>query len=1101
MLNNTDRRPAQAAGAAQSGADVVSSRAGFSRVAAVFFALCAAIALVAGLAFSAGTTPKAEAQTCTITNPQSFNGTVTYASPTGTQPTHQIGLAFPSSAYVSEVSVTSKVKLGNETNGKWQISIGGQTLTSGSGVTVTYPASSTGTVTYKFAKPVKVGANSQGAANVTLFGQSGTKANYTMTYKGSVNDPCPTAPPTPTSTSKPTSAAPTSTSAQPSTPATSGNTSATPTSTTQPSTTNPAPTTAPTTPSDPFAGTGEIPTNVRPARSNEVGILVSAAAFRNDTTRYSSGIRFRLWTADESGNLFTASDNGPVRPVNEDWATCVTGPEGQCAIYVPNTFTSKYAFVVQENEYPGTFHIDQINWGEFGNYNNRTNAYLPGFVNLANARTGSTDPYWGKMFPLWSSEISTWNEIRSFGSSVQSLNNPPVEKARKCQPDGGPRIALVLDTTTSIANAGGTQRYRDAVYGSGGLLDSLVGTGASVAFFPFAEHAKKNLTFADPVSVDTNLAQAKANARRALSDIGGTTNWQAGIENVINSGQTYDQIIFVTDGDANHWYNGGTTLGSVNVDGSVRGVEAGIYAANELKAKDMRIVSIGVASAENAAHWNGSGQLKAVSGPEYGVDYFGTDWDRLAATLRAAASEVTCQIEFEVNKVIVDAEGNKVNDQSEAADWNMDLEVSGLANPQLDLAGRDAQKDSAEAAPYAYLSGDTNQKITSDSASTSGKTYGDPARLWWTLTQYADPSKINTSAVIREDVNSKSGFEFVAGQSTYEVRDSRTGSVERRGTLQSSEQRFSDLKPGDKVVVTMVNRIIPEITLKKNLPDGRKNETDQFQLEIAKVTGNQGSAYSEARIGDAVTAGNQNGVQSQLAGPFKLEPNTRYLLRETAVGGGNLNDYETTLVCNGADAQPVPEGRHSGSGRVWEISTSSTVSKNIECTFTNKPELTSFISWEKHDNEGNALACSQWKLTRTKNAQGAIVEAEEWAVIDSSDENCGGNNTGLQEKTDSDDRGGYFTVENLPLGTYEIEEVQAPKGYGINQERYKATLELTAANATAGAKPLAAFVNYPDVTTPGTLPRTGGFGLGLPAGFAGMLLLIGFGMLFRRRAA
>lgn len=241
MLNNTNRRPVQAAGAAQSGADIVSSRAGFSHVAAVFFALCAAIALVAGLAFSAGTAPKAEAQTCTIQNPQQFSGQVTSAGPTSQWPSHQIDLKFPTGAYVSEVSLTSKVKLGNESNGKWKISIGGQIFTNGSGVVVTYQASRAGTVTFKFDHPVKVAANSTGTALITLFGQSGGTSNYTLTYKGSVNDPCASAPTTPTSASNPTSASPTSTSAQPSTPATSGNTSTTPTSVTQPSTANPAP--------------------------------------------------------------------------------------------------------------------------------------------------------------------------------------------------------------------------------------------------------------------------------------------------------------------------------------------------------------------------------------------------------------------------------------------------------------------------------------------------------------------------------------------------------------------------------------------------------------------------------------------------------------------------------------------------------------------------------------------------------------------------------------------------------------------------------------------------------------------------------------------
>lgn len=1100
MLNTAKRSRPQDADAARSGADAVSRFAGFSRVAAVFFALCAAIALVAGLIFSAGTAPKAEAQTCTIQNPQQFSGQVTYAGPTSQWPSHQIDLKFPTGAYVSEVSVTSKVKLGNETNGKWKISIGGQTFTNGSGVTAAYPSGSTGTVTFKFDRPVKVAANSTGAALITLFGQSGGPSNYTMTYRGSVNDPCASSPTTPTSTSNPTTATPTSTPAQPSTPATSGNTPATPT-TNQQTSGNPTPTTSTTTPSDPFAGTGEIPTNVRPARNGEVGILVSAAAFRNDTTRYSSGLRFRLWTADESGTLFAASDRGPLQPVNQDWATCVTGREGQCAIYVPDTFRGKYAFVVQENEYPGTFHIGQINWGEFGNYNNRTNAYLPGFVNLANARTGSTDPYWGKMFPLWSPEISTWPEIRSFGSSVQSLNNPPMEKVRKCQAESGPRIALVLDTTTSIADAGGTQRYRDAVYGSGGLLDSLQGTGASVAFFPFAKQAKTNRTFAEPVSVDANLALAKANAEKALADIGGTTNWQSGFESVLQSRQKYDQIIFVTDGDANTWFVNGAT-DSVNVDGSVKGVEAGIYAANELKAQGMRIVSIGVASAESAAHWNGSGQLKAVSGPEYGVDYFGTDWNRLAATLRAAASEVTCQIYFEVKKVIVDAAGNKLTDQSAAAGWQMDLKVSNLVDPQSNLSG------TTELAPFGYLSGDADQKIMTAEASTTGKTHGVPAQLRWTLTQYADPTKIRTSAVIRENVSSKSGFEFVPGASTFEVQNSRTGKVKSQGQLQSPEQSFNNLTPGDRVVVTMVNRLIPEITLQKDLPNGRKKDSDQFQLEISKVTDAQNGAFVDSRLGNAVTTqGINKGMQQTAdgktlqAGPFKLEPNTTYLLRENGANNANLGDYDTALQCSGATAQPVPETTRSGTGRVWQVQTGSKVAQNISCTFTNKPVLSSSISWKKVDNEDKPLACSQWQLTRTKDENGVPVSGQAWVVNDNaSNANCSFPNSGLQNKQDVDSTGGSFKVNDLALGTYTIEEVRAPDGYAVSTDRYKAEVVLDAASASTGKTVKDAFINYPGVKTPETLPRTGGSGIGLPAGIAAAIIAFGCALLRRQRA-
>ena len=1103
MLNTAKRRRPQDADAVRSGADAVSWSAGFKHAAAVVFALCATIAIVAGLGFVAETPPQADAQTCTIPDPNTYNGEIEYVGANGgAWPSHRVEIVFPQTAYVSEVIVTSsRTNIGNESQGKWKIDVNGQTYESGSGVKVEYTSGKKGDVKFTFDKPIHVTAGTKGTAYITLFGQSGAKSNYTFKYKGGDKDPCPAASPTPPPAT-PTSAAPAPTTAQPTT-------SPNSTTTTQPSTsaTSAQPTSdgtstaAPTTTVDPHAGTGETPTIIRPAKNGEVGIRVSAAAFRNDTTQYSSGIRFRLWTADESGDYFTSSDRGPQQPINADWATCVTGATGECVIYVPSSFAGEYAFVVQENEYPGTFHIGRINWGKFGNYNNRTNGYLPGFVNLSMARIGATDPYWGKMFPLSSSEISTWDEIRSFGSSVQSLNNPPMEKARKCQASGGPRIALVMDTTTSISDAKGTERYRDAVYGSGGLLDSLVGTGASVAFFPFATTSKTNLTFAEPVPVDTNLALAKDNAKKALSNIGGTTNWQSGFESVLNSGQKYDQIIFVTDGDANTWFDNGAT-DSVNVDGSVKGVEAGTYAANQLKAQGMRIVSIGVASADSAAHWNGSGQLKAVSGPQYGVDYFGTDWNRLAASLRAAASEVTCQIDFEVNKVIVDAAGNKLADQSAAAGWQMDLGVSNLADPQSDLSG------TTEKAPFGYLSGDADQKIMSASANTTGKTYGDPAKLRWTLTQYADPTKINTSAVIRENVSSKSGFEFVPGASTFEVQDSRTGAVTRRGQLQSSQQSFTNLKPGDRVVVTMVNRLTPEITLQKDLPNGRKKDSDQFQLDISKVTGAQNGAFVDARLGNAVTTqGTSKGVQQTAdgktlqAGPFKLEPNTTYLLRENGANNANIGDYDTSLQCSGATAQPVPESKRSGTGRVWQVQTGSNVTQNISCTFTNKPVLSSSISWKKVDNENKPLACSQWQLTRTKDEKGAPVSGQAWAVNDNaSNANCSFQNSGLQNKQDVDSAGGSFKVNDLPLGTYTIEEVRAPDGYAVSTDRYKAEVVLDAASASTGVTVKDAFINYPSVKTPESLPRTGGSGIGLPAGIAAAIIAFGCALLRRQRA-
>lgn len=1132
MLNNTHYRAPQATGASH--ADAVSRPAGFKHVAAVFFALCATIALVAGLAFSAGTANKAEAQTCTITNPQTFNGTVSQPAPTGTNPSHQIGLTFPTAAYVSEVSVTSKVKLGNETYGKWSITIGGQTFTSGSGVTVTYPASSTGTVTFKFDKPVKVGANSQGNANITLFGQSGGATNYSMTYKGSVNDPCPAPSPT-TAPSTPTSATPTSTSTKPSTSSTptSPTSGASSTSTTAPSSSNATSqptTTSPAASVNPNAGTGERPGDATKPQGNWIGIRVTARAFdrpwehnpgninsqfspQTNDYRYTKGIRFRLYTAIGGISVSAAQDAGPQQALTDSWATCVTGDTGECVIYLPASVAdSGYFFVVQENEYPGTFHASEINWGQYGNFNNRTNAQLPGFVNLKTQTQ------------LWGSTISMDQmpgiapEIRTFGSSIQSLNNPPLEQVRRCQASNGPKIALVLDRTASIrAVSGAEDKYKKAVYsGPGNLLDSLQGTGASVAFFSFADSSPASgSNYPQLVPVDQNMSLAKQNAAAALASTGTVTNWERGLTAAKDAGIKYDEIIFVTDGDANHW--GSSNVG-VNVDGSVRGVEAAIYRANEIKEQGTRIVSIGVGQAESASHWKGSGQMKAISGPTYGEDYFGTDWDRLASTLRATASQVLCQLEVQVDKAIVDASGNRVADQSAADGWKMSVNVDSIkSNVESPLAGGTDALNPVYPATLSGVGGVRRPSAGSiqDQQSTPNSS--------WLVTFYGDNGvdstgkRIPNSATVAlsEDVTSKPGYEFVGGSGTagnyrgswYEVIDIVSNQTVKTGLLTGPQINVGDQPQGRRVVVHMANRFVPEINLLKNLPDGRKKETDQFKLDISKVTGAQNGVYTEAPLGSATTQGAEKGLQKTAdgkplqAGPIKLEPNTTYLLRENGASNANLADYDTNLTCQGATAVPVADANRSGSGRVWQVQTGATPSQNISCTFVNKPVLSSSISWKKVDNENKSLSCSQWQLTRTKDEKGAAVNGQAWVVNDkATNSNCSYANSGLQSKDDVDANGGAFKVSDLPLGTYTIEEVRAPNGYSVNKDHYKAEIVLDAANATNGVTVKDPFINYPDITTPGTLPRTGGSGVGLPAGIAAMIIALGYAMLRRQRA-
>lgn len=95
------------------------------------------------------------------------------------------------------------------------------------------------------------------------------------------------------------------------------------------------------------------------------------------------------------------------------------------------------------------------------------------------------------------------------------------------------------------------------------------------------------------------------------------------------------------------------------------------------------------------------------------------------------------------------------------------------------------------------------------------------------------------------------------------------------------------------------------------------------------------------------------------------------------------------------------------------------------------------VSWSKFDDKGTAdtdlLAGSEWKLTQTKDWQGADIASgnqQSWTVTDcaTSSGNC---TAGQNAYVDSDTTAGKFTLENLAWGTYKLVETKAPDGYQL----------------------------------------------------------------------
>lgn len=95
-------------------------------------------------------------------------------------------------------------------------------------------------------------------------------------------------------------------------------------------------------------------------------------------------------------------------------------------------------------------------------------------------------------------------------------------------------------------------------------------------------------------------------------------------------------------------------------------------------------------------------------------------------------------------------------------------------------------------------------------------------------------------------------------------------------------------------------------------------------------------------------------------------------------------------------------------------------------------KITGTVFWTKVA-EGDAghtpLAGSEWKLTKTKDADGTDVN-QSWTVSDQSD-------SGEITWKDIDGTSGKFTLEGLLPGTYTLVETQAPIGYNLNDAGYE----------------------------------------------------------------
>lgn len=374
------------------------------------------------------------------------------------------------------------------------------------------------------------------------------------------------------------------------------------------------------------------------------------------------GVTLQLWNSNSGGTA-------PSSQRNESWATCVSDATGLCMFEVPiagsgGAGTSFRPWVVQPQ--------DGVPSGWFTNLTLRTGG--------ASADSSEATPYRFRLggnlvagttyrstvtgtngFMLSENQGSSPTRAASGGIWQQSRNNPVLPA--QCGLD----MALVLDFSKSVENAGEVANLKQA---AGTITDSLVGTQSRAALFSFSTTspgtAETGPTKLNQPSLTSVSTQAQANTFKAQWtnwDATGGTNWDRALATVAQASAEYDVVVVITDGNPTFYGNASqTTVGDSGWGPGnytrVREMENAIFSANAVKAKDSRIIAVGVgvgatdtttglnlAAISGQTKYNGSNPLTA--------DYYQEQTYAGAANAIRAMALGNCASTVSVTKMIV----------------------------------------------------------------------------------------------------------------------------------------------------------------------------------------------------------------------------------------------------------------------------------------------------------------------------------------------------------------------------------------------------------------------------------------------------------------
>ena len=403
-----------------------------------------------------------------------------------------------------------------------------------------------------------------------------------------------------------------------------------------------------------------------------ISVKVGGARLPNGTVAGVANVRLSLYaagTATTNGSTAVQGTMGARYNPLWSWTTCIS--DGDCNFVIPvataTTGSPSQTSVPRDTRFwvaqaptdaspTGYYSNPQLRVGGFGatpeftwGYRFRTDTELRrGTTYLSTAPMTSSASYLdadrGFMRNREDDNAEGGmgeNLGRTNGVWSQSVSNPVFPA--QCGLD----IAIVTDTSGSLGDAGmaSVKSTMDT------FVDELQGTPTRMSLFSFSTMSPGSGASNHPALLPvTTAAQASVYKAQYSGWIsGGGTNWDRGLAAAANSGNSYDLVVLLTDG--NPTTRGSAPNAGASAFNAFTDIDAGIFSSNQLKATGARVVAIGAGTAVNSAA--SAFNLRAVSGTTEGQDFFRTTDFKGAADILSALAKANCQGSIVVQKMIV----------------------------------------------------------------------------------------------------------------------------------------------------------------------------------------------------------------------------------------------------------------------------------------------------------------------------------------------------------------------------------------------------------------------------------------------------------------